>query len=86
MSCIVHEPLNASLHTNLITSYDSKMHVLGLIKRSLVRVMCGAAGAQDAVGIPAAKNLTAKEIREEEKRLGEHVVEEKELGDSYCYS
>ena len=47
------------------------MYVSGLIMRSLVHVMGGAAGAQDAAAKLAAKKSTAKEIREEEKRSRE---------------
>ncbi len=42
------------------------MHVFGILKRSLVQVMGGAAGAEDAATKPTAKKPTAKEIREEE--------------------
>ncbi len=57
------------------------MHVSGLIKRSLVQVMGGAAGAQDAAAKSAAKKpTTATEIREKEKRSGEHSREGTWLG------
>jgi len=41
------------------------MHVLGLIKCSLVQVMGGTVAAQDAVAKPAVKKPTAKEIGED---------------------
>ncbi len=44
------------------------MHASGLINRSLAQVLGGVAVAQDAVAKLAAKNPTAKEILEEEKR------------------
>ena len=62
------------------------MHVSGIIKRSLAQVMSGAAGAQDVVVKPAGKKPTAKEIRKEEKRLGEQAREGTWLEKSHCYS
>ena len=44
------------------------MDVSGLINRSLAQVMGGVASAQDEVAKLEAKNPTAKEILEEEKR------------------
>ncbi len=46
------------------------MHVSGMLKRSLAHVMGVVAGAQDDVAPHAAKKRTAKEIREEDIRLG----------------
>ena len=60
------------------------MHVSGLIKRSRVHVMGGAAGAQDAVAKPAAKKPTAKEIREENKWSKDQAREGIGQGNSYC--
>ena len=42
-----------------------KVHVSGLIKRSLAQLMGGAAGAQNAAAKPAAKKPMATEMREE---------------------
>ena len=49
------------------------MRVSSLIKRSPAQLMGGAADAQNAAAKPAAKKPTAKEIREDEKRSGEHA-------------
>ena len=61
------------------------MLVSGLIKRSLAQVMGGPAVVHDAAAKPGAKNPSAKEVREEEKRSREHTLEGAGLGDSYCY-
>ena len=47
--------------------------------------LCGTAGAQDAAAKTCREKPTAKEIRDEEKRLGELAGEGTWLENSYCY-